>query len=155
MPERTVVEAIFITPDAAAPVREVGSVRAVAGRGLEGDRYFEARGTWSRHPGGAREITLIDADDLDDAALEFGVELRNGAHRRNVVTRGVDLRDLIGKRFWVGGALCEGLRDCAPCGHMERLAAPGARAALEGRGGLRAEIRESGLIRRGDPIRVA
>ncbi len=155
MPDRGVVERIFITPEAEAPVREVESAKAVAGRGLEGDRYFHARGTWSRHPGGAREITLIDGAGLDGAALQLGVELRNGAHRRNVVTRGVDLRDLIGKRFYVGEALCEGLRDCAPCGHMERLAAPGARAALEGRGGLRAEIRESGLIRRGDPIRVA
>ena len=72
--------------------------------------------------------------------------------RRNVVTRGIALNHLVGKRFRVGEVLLQGIRLCEPCDHLESLTRPGVRQALLHRGGLRAQILEGGVIRVGDPI---
>lgn len=147
------VEGIYTTPEARGAMRALESVRAVEGRGLEGDRYFARIGTYSQTPGTGRQVTLIDAAALEALQAEHGITLAPGASRRNLVVRGVDLDGLIGKRFWIGEALCEGMRACPPCGHLESLAGPGVAKALLGRGGLRAEIRQSGTIRVGDKIK--
>jgi MOSC domain-containing protein YiiM len=149
------VEGIFITPEARGPIHAVERVRAVEGRGLEGDRYHAGIGTYSQTPGTGRQMTLIDAAALDALQAEHGIALAPGASRRNLVVRGADLDALIGRRFWIGEVLCEGMRACPPCGHLETLAGPGVAKALIGRGGLRAEIRRSGTIRVGDAIRSA
>lgn len=149
------VEGIFVAPVAEAPMQPRTAVRAESGRGLEGDRYFDALGTYSNKPGPDREVTLIQAEALDDLAAATGVSLANGASRRNVVTRGVRLADLVGKRFWIGEVLLEGVRDCPPCGHLERLTQPGVARGLLNQGGLRAAIRHSGTIHTGDPICLA
>jgi MOSC domain-containing protein YiiM len=149
------VEGIFITPAAGAPMRSVESVRAVEGLGLEGDRYHQAIGTFSKTPGGGRHLTMIDAAALEALETEHGIALEPGASRRNLVARGVDLLDLIGKRFWVGDVLCEGIRECPPCGHLESLTSKGVLQGLTDRGGLRVEIRQSGTIKIGDAIRLA
>jgi MOSC domain-containing protein YiiM len=147
-----VVKAIFIAEAGGQPMRAVQSVQAVAGRGLEGDRYFEARGTFSASGGGGREITLIDAAALEAFEDRSGRHLPPGASRRNLVTRGIDLNSLVGKQFWIGAVLCRGVRLCPPCGHLERLSGSGLAQGLLGRGGLRAEIVEGGPIQAGDPI---
>jgi MOSC domain-containing protein YiiM len=137
-------------------MQSLESVQAVAGRGLDGDRYYDGSGTYSQLPGGGREVTLIDAAALEALEREHGIHLEPGASRRNLVTRGVRLLDLVGKRFWVGEALLEGIRDCPPCGHLAKLT--GQKDVVKGlahTGGLRAAIRKSGTIRVGDQVWLA
>jgi MOSC domain-containing protein YiiM len=149
------VEAIHIAPAAAQPVVELAVVRAVRGRGLEGDRYFLGVGTYSNHPGNGREVTLVEAEALEALRRELGIELPAGASRRNVVTRGVPLNHLVGRRFRVGEVLLEGMRLCEPCAHLEGLTQKGVLAGFVHRGGLRSVIVEEGTIRRGDIVRPA
>ena len=133
------VEAINIgTSDALGPV---GSVRAVAGRGLEGDRYFFADGA-----GSGEALTLIEAEALEDVGLT-GAE-----SRRQVVVRGGGLNDLVGKRFRVGDVECEGVELCEPCTHLQSLTRPGIIKDLIHRGGLRADILSGGTISVGDKV---
>jgi MOSC domain-containing protein YiiM len=140
------LEGIFVAPSAAAPMQALERVHAEAGRGLEGDRYFLQIGTYSKTPGGGREVTLIDAESVD------ALNLPPGATRRNLVTRGVPLLSLIGQRFLLGEVVLEGIRECPPCGHLEKLTRPGVLGQLTGRGGLRCEIRQGGTIRVGDAV---
>ena len=139
-----VVEAIYVGPSAG--LSPVERVRAVAGRGLEGDRYFKGDGTFSepRKPG--RDLTLIEAEAIEGLARDTGIELEPGDARRNVVTRGVALNDLVGRRFRVGQVECVGRRLCDPCSHLEGLTQPGVLKGLANRGGLRADILEDGWI---------
>ncbi len=149
------VEGIYVAPGAEDRMVGVREVSAVEGRGLEGDRYAETVGTYSHLEGPGRQVTFIDAAALEALAAEHGIQLPPGASRRNIVTRGVNLLDLVGKTFRVGDALIEGVRDCPPCTHLEGLTRHGVKKGLEGRGGLRADIRRGGAIRVGDPIRLA
>jgi MOSC domain-containing protein YiiM len=149
------VEAIHFAPEAAKPCESVSEVQAVAGRGLEGDRYFRKAGTYSDHPGSGREVTLIEAEALEALARETGITLPPGASRRNITTRDVPLSHLVGKRFRMGEALLEGTRLCEPCKHLEGLTQPGVLGGLVHRGGLRTIILEGGTIRVGDIVRPA
>lgn len=138
------IEAIVLAPDAEAPVVSVDAAVAVAGVGLEGDRYARGRGTFgSGRPGSA--LTLIDAAVLD----ELGPSLD---HRRNVVIRGTDLNALVGRTFQLGEAMCRGRRLCEPCAHLDRLNDGGILRPLVHRGGLRADIVTGGEIRVGDAL---
>jgi MOSC domain-containing protein YiiM len=137
-------------------MQSLESVQAVAGCGLDGDRYYDGTGTYSQLPGGGREVTLIDAAALEALEREHGIRLEPGASRRNLVTRGVRLLDLVGKRFWVGEALLVGIRDCPPCGHLAKLTRQkDVVKGLAHTGGLRAAIRKSGTIRVGDQVWLA
>jgi MOSC domain-containing protein YiiM len=147
-----VVSGIHITPDAGKPMRSIEEVRAVEGKGLVGDRYFDDTGTWSRAPGGGREVTLIESEAVQAAGRDYNVEVDPGDARRNIVTSGVPLNHLVGSEFVIGEATLRGVRLCNPCAHMERLSSPGMMAALTNRGGLRAEVVRSGVIRVGDGI---
>jgi MOSC domain-containing protein YiiM len=149
------VEAIVIAPDAAAPMVRVDSAVARADRGLEGDRYFEKRGTFSNVHGRGYDLTLIEAEVLDTLELPTG-RLAPEEARRNVLTRGIDLNALVGKPFTIGDVQCLGQRLCEPCAHLERLTAnagkPGRLRALIHKGGLRADLLSDGEIRVGDEI---
>jgi len=148
------VVAIFIAPEAELPMRGVSEVKAVPGKGLEGDRYFNGAGTYSNSPGPDREVTLIEIEAVEAVRRDYGVPLEPHETRRNIVTKGVPLNHLVGKTFKVGGVLLKGLRLCEPCRHFEKLAGkPGALKALVHRGGLRAQILTEGVIRVGDEIR--
>ena len=130
------------------------TVEAVADRGLRGDRYFDGDGIYNEQPDlEPSDVTLIAAEALEAAAAEYDVDLEAGAHRRNLTTRGVDLRALVGERFRVGEATVEGTGHCEPCGYMADLAEESeAATALDGRGGLDARIVGSGTIAVGDEI---
>jgi MOSC domain-containing protein YiiM len=147
-----VVEAIYITAEAAGRPEPVDTAKAVAGRGLEGDRYFAAEGTFSDRGGDGRDVTLIEAEALEGLARENGIELGPGESRRNVVTRGMSLNDLVGKRFRIGQVECVGRRLADPCTHLESLTQPGVLKGLVDRGGLRADITRGGAITVGSPI---
>lgn len=148
------VEGIFIAPAAGAPMVAREHVRVVAGRGLEGDRYFDGRGYYSRVPPlTGRRLTLIETESLEALAGETGITLGPHECRRNLVTRGIRLDALVGRRFRVGAIECYGERPCPPCGYIEELTGkPGLNRAMTGRGGIRAEILLDGEIAIGDAI---
>src|SRR5437762_6458953 len=109
------VESIFIAAEAEGETRPVGEIRAVAGQGLDGDRYFAGEGTFFEERKAGQDITLIEAEAIEALAREDGIELGPGESRRNVVTRGIGLNELVGRRFTVGGVECVGQRLCDPC----------------------------------------
>jgi MOSC domain-containing protein YiiM len=144
------VEAIFLAGERGAPRTAVERVRAVAATGLEGDRYFgHMRGGWKRDS--ERQVTLIEAEAVD-AVRATGVVFAPGDARRNVVTRGVRLNELVGRTFRVGGARLRGIERCDPCSRLTRLTYRGVERDLRDRGGLRAEVLEDGDIRVGDAV---
>ena len=145
------VAAIAIAPAAEAPMTRLERTEALAGVGLEGDRYACGAGTFSARGGRGRHLTLIEAEALEELASS-GIELEAVDARRNLVTRGVDLDALIGRRFRVGGAECAGRRRCEPCAVLERLTIPGVLRGLVHRGGLRADLLSGAEIRVGDEI---
>ena len=126
---RRPVEAIAIAPAAEAPMALVEHATARAGRGLEGDRYVDGEGTFSNPHSRGHDLTLIEAEVVDELGVAPEVP------RRNVVTRGIDLNALVGRRFRVGEVECEGQRLCEPCAHLQRLTEPGLLRALVHRGG--------------------
>ena len=148
------VEAIHIATAAGAPVRPVDEIRTIAGVGLEGDRYADGRGHY-QDGRVSRDLTLIEAEALEALARENGIALAPGETRRNLTTRGVGLNELVGRRFWVGEALCLGTRLCEPCQYLADLTGKPLLRPLVHRGGLRADIVRGGLIRSGDQVRPA
>jgi hypothetical protein len=149
------VEAIVIAPEAEGAMHQVDRAVARAGRGLEGDRYFDERGTFSNAHGRGYDLTLIEAEVLDTLELPTG-RLTPEEARRNIVTRGIELNALVGEHFRVGDVECFAQRLCEPCAHLERLTAatgkPGTLRALIHKGGLRADVLSDGEIRVGDRI---
>jgi MOSC domain-containing protein YiiM len=148
MPAGSVV-AIHLAAEESGPVHPVERAEAVAGAGLAGDRYFE--------PGAdpARQLTLIEAEELERLEREHGIALAPGESRRQLTTRGVRLNELVGRRFTVGGVECRGIELCEPCSHLQQLTGrPGILRALVHRAGLNAELLSSGTITVGDAIRA-
>jgi MOSC domain-containing protein YiiM len=142
-------EGIYISPEAQRLPNSVETAVAQAGVGLEGDRYAVGAGTFSDTPGTGRALTLVEAEALDG----LDPPLEHAEARRNVVTRGVRLNDLVGKRFFVGEVECEGMRLCEPCADLEReVGRPGLLRELVHQGGLRADILAGGEIRVGDAV---
>jgi MOSC domain-containing protein YiiM len=145
------VVGIYTATDGGRPMESRTEVRAIAGAGLEGDRYATRTGEFSDREGAGREVTLI-AREAIAAANAAEVTIGEGESRRNLVTEGVDLDDLIGKQFTVGDVVLLGVRDCPPCAYLEELTGQPVRRALRGRGGLRADIVRAGTLRVGDAI---
>lgn len=143
-----------IASHAAAPIRLVESVRAVSGRGLEGDRYYAQSGTFSRTPGTGREVTLMALEDLEAMAQLDDLHLTPEETRRNIITRGVPLSHLVGKTFQLGEVILRGMRLCEPCDTLAKSSGKGDKLlrSMIHRGGLRAEIVSDGIIRLGDRI---
>jgi MOSC domain-containing protein YiiM len=116
-------------------------------RGLEGDRNFDDPDSCN--------ITLIEAEAFDALNAQHGFELQPAQSRRQVLVRGVNLGDFIGRRFQVGDVECEGEERCEPCNHLAGLV--GSQLVLKGllHTGLRASILGGGTIRMGDAVRVS
>jgi MOSC domain-containing protein YiiM len=128
-------------PAGTHPTREVPEIRCVAGRGIEGDRYFDHKENYKGQiTFFAREVYLDLCRTLDVA--DRGPEV----FRRNVIVEGVDLNTLIGCTFELQGVRFEGACECTPCAWMDQAFGPGAEAALKGRGGLRARILTDGML---------
>lgn len=129
-------------------MQNVGEAEAIAGRGLRGDRYEQGTGTFSAWPKD-HELTLVENEEAETAQIE-ACELR-----RNLVTEGVRLNELVGKRFHVGSVLCEGTRLCEPCAHLETVTnRPGLAETMRHKCGLRAVVLSSGTIRVGDTLSI-
>lgn len=139
------IEAIWIAEKGSAPMQQRERIEAVPG-GLAGDRYRTGRGYYSGFD--ECEVTLIEREAIEEIRGEFDIDLSDGRHRRNLVTRGVDVHDLLGHRFRAGDAVLEGTRPRPPCAHVEQVAGESgvARALGENRGGICAGVVEPGPI---------
>ena len=148
------VVAIHITDSAGQPMCALESAVALTGQGLQGDRYANGVGFYSDVPTdpGARELTLIAEEALAAIAVETGIEIPLHEHRRNLTTRGIDVDALLGQRFQIGEVICEGVRACPPCNHLDELTGKPLLKPLARRGGLRARIVTGGVLRIGDRI---
>lgn len=148
---------IFIAPEAQAPMQSVREVHLEPGRGIVGDRYYHAVGTFSEKLESSQdfEVTLIESEQIDYFNKETGLTLGYGLLRRNVITSNIDLNTLVGKRFQVGAVLLEGIRLCEPCSHLAHLVTEQILPTLVNRAGLRAKIKSSGALRIGDVIDIA
>ena len=138
---------INISPRKHELPQPVERVAAHAGKGLEGNRYYFDDGAEA-----GRAITLIEAEAIAGMAAEHGIEITAAESRRNVLTQGINLNDLVGKRFRVGGVECVGVELCHPCTTLEGLTKPGVIKGLVNRGGLNADIVTDGVIAVGDEV---
>lgn len=141
------VEAIFLALAHGRPPREVPSAVAHPGRGLEGDRHFDDTD--------ACDITLIESEAIERLRAEHGIDLRPGESRRQVLVRGVNLADFVGRHFLIGDVECEGDEHCEPCQHLAGLV----QTQLVLRGllhtGLRARVLKGGTVSQGDTVQLA
>jgi MOSC domain-containing protein YiiM len=145
------IEAIFVARQGGEAMERVEEVRALAGRGLEADRYLLRTGYWS----GVDEcqVILIEAEGLDEIEASSGVRVTNGEHRRNLVTRGARLQELVGRRFRIGEAVLEYDRPRPPCRYIQSVSERGMTRALgRNRGGICARVVDGGIIRVGDGL---
>jgi MOSC domain-containing protein YiiM len=143
-----VVEQIVISPEPHVLPEPTARVELVAGQGPRGDRKFAPKPM--RRKG--KDLTLIEVEALEALRTETGIELSHQESRRNVLTRGIRLNELVGRRFRVGEVVCEGVVLNEPCTHLEGLTYPGVLAGLENRGGLRANVLSRGTIAVGDKV---
>jgi MOSC domain-containing protein YiiM len=147
------VVSIFVAPAMGEAMEERVEATAVAGAGLEGDRYRAGAGFYSPVPG-PRQLTLIEEESLSALLTDHGIELAPHECRRNLITRGLRLNDLIGRRLTIGDVACEAIRLCPPCNRLDELTGKAVLGPLAHTGGLRVDILSDGVIRRGDVIRV-
>jgi len=146
--------AIAVARQAKGTMENVESIQAVAGEGLVGDRYGAGIGAAQfkgrRKP--ENEVTLIAREAIEAANDEFNFTIEHLETRRNLLTDGVPLNELVGKTFCVGPVRLKGLELCEPCGYLEKRTFSGIKEALKHRGGLRCCILEGGEIRVGNPV---
>jgi MOSC domain-containing protein YiiM len=148
---------IHIAERASLPMQELEEATLVAGRGIEGDRYFNGTGTYSPKPD-VRDVTLIEMEVLE--AMARGdppspgkvVKLAPSDHRRNLTTLGVPVNHLVGRRFRIGEVVLSGGRLNFPCKYLERLLGQPTYVAMLNRSGINCRIEVGGTIRKGDPI---
>lgn len=149
-----IVVSIHIASVAGSPMLPVHSIRAIAGKGLEGDRYFKEEGFYSSFRGPLREVSLIESEVLERLEHDHHLVLEPGETRRNIVTQGVPLGHLIGRIFCLGPVLLRGVEICEPCQHLVEVT--GKKPLLPSllhRGGLHAQIVTDGIIATGDVIK--
>jgi hypothetical protein len=144
---------IFIADAAGAPMRSMEAAELVSGRGIVGDRYLTGTGTFSptaKKP--SQEVTLLEAEQVDTYNHATGASLRPEQLRRNLVTLGVRLNDLVGVEFCVGPVVLRGIRLCEPCAYLAGLTETSVIGGLTHRAGLRAAIVTGGVVAVGDAI---
>lgn len=150
------ITGIYVTDGEGQPMRALEHVEAIAGVGLEGDRYANGIGHFSPkpRPDGGRQITLIEEEAVEAAAEATGLDFTPRESRRNLATRGVALNELIGQRFRIGDTVIDGLDYCHPCTYLEGVTDKPVMRPLINRGGLRAKIVEGGTLATGDEIEI-
>jgi MOSC domain-containing protein YiiM len=148
-----VIKAIFWAGKASVLPEAVSEAMLEAGRGLVGDRYYSGKGRFSKkvHEPDS-ELTLIEIEEIDRFNAVENREFGPGEFRRNLVTQGVRLNDLVGHTFQIGAVLAEGMRLCEPCSHLAKLVSQTVVPGMVHRAGLRARIIQGGVVRIGDSI---
>ena len=122
-------------------ITDCESLELVAGKGIVGDRFYEYKENYKG------QVTFFEAATWEGVKEEFALpELSPSAFRRNIVVRGMDLEELIGKRYSLGDLEFEGTQEAAPCYWMDEACAPGVEEFLKGQGGLRCRILKGGSL---------
>lgn len=143
------VVSINITEEKGAPIRSVPEILIHPGKGLLGDRHYNANASSSDNL-----VSFIEIEAIEALRRENNIELDPSDARRNLVTSGIPLNHLVGAEFRVGDVSFKGIRLCEPCRHLEKMTAPGVLSGLIHRGGLLAAVLNEGVIRKGDTIIV-
>jgi len=147
------VVALFIVARREAPMKKVEQLNAIAGQGLEGDRYLLGTGTYSKKPEPGRQVTLIKSETLKSLKDEFDITVKPEESRRNILTQDIEINDLIGTEFCVGPVRLRAHRITQPCRYLENLLEqPGLYKELWDNGGISCEILSDGVIKEGDTI---
>ena len=147
------ITAIFVAPTKHGEQIAVDVVQLKASKGIVGDRFY---GFSRKNPG--RNITLIESEAIEEFNSIYRLSVRVNATRRNLVTRGIKLNDLVGKTFKIGDVLCQGFELCEPCKVMARhfpattLSQAEIIRAFTGRGGIRAAVLTDGIVKLNDEI---
>ena len=131
------------------PINEVISIDVLAGQGVVGDRHF------SKFNDPYNQLSLIESENIDYYNIKYGLNIPYIDFRRNIVTKGIQLNDLVGKKILVGKVELEGIDLCRPCKHLsEVLGQENIIKEFLRRGGLRCKILTSSCIRVGDKISI-
>jgi MOSC domain-containing protein YiiM len=144
---------IYIADSAGAPMRSIVRAEFIAGRGIAGDRYVAGAGTFSgtaKKP--SQEVTLVEAEEVEAFNATTGRQLRPQDLRRNLITRGIRLNELVGVTFSIGPVLLKGIRLCEPCDYLATLTDRSIVSGLTHRAGLRAAIVAGGVASVGDAV---
>lgn len=128
-------------PPGEHPTIEVAEVECVAGRGLQGDRFFDFKDDYKG------QVTFFSWETYSALCDELKLSGKSpGLSRRNIVIEGADLNTLVGQEFEIQGVRFRGMAECSPCHWMDNAFAPGAEHFLQQRGGLRAKILTDGKL---------
>ena len=148
------VENIFITKTRREQPHEIEAAKLEAGKGIVGDRYHERAleflAVGDQVP--SNHISVISKEELAGFLERNNAEIDYADFRRNVLTSGIDLRELIGRQFKLGSALCQGIEDCDPCVFLAATVHRSVLPELKEKAGLRAIILEDGDLKIGDTI---
>lgn len=147
-----VLKQIYIAAKSGGQMTQLDAVQAIAGQGLDSDRYAKGEGTFGKDDVPDYEVTFIESEAIAAAAREYDFELTAAETRRNLITEGVPLNHLVDREFEVGGVRFRGIRLCEPCRYLTELLNKPVLQALRHRGGLRAQIIEGGEIKVGDGV---
>lgn len=146
------VKEIYVGGEREKPMRFTSTIQAIAGKGLAGDRYALGIGSYSRSKS-IHDVTLIEIEAVWDLFRDSGIDLHPGLLRRNLVTEGVRLPELIGSSFSIGSVSLLGLRPCPPCLHLAKLIGiPDVLNGLAHSGGTYAQLLSDGVISIDDPV---
>lgn len=149
------ITAIFVAPSKHAEQLAIEAVQLKRGKGIVGDRFF---GQSQKNPG--RNLTLIEIEAIEEFNETYNLTINLSATRRNFLTRGVRLNDLLGKTFRVGDVLCKGIELCEPCRLLTRqlshesISEKNIIKALTHKSGLRAEVLSDGVVHWGDSVMI-
>lgn len=143
---------IYIAENTKSNMQSISSANLVAGKGIEGDRYFNGNGTFSDKLKNSPsvELTLIEKEEIDNFNTTYQQTHDYGDLRRNIVTEGFRLNDYVGKEFTIGNIKLKGIRLCEPCPHLAETVNSLVLPHLVGVAGLRAQILSSGIVKQGD-----
>ncbi len=147
-----IVLAIYTAPARGEPTISVDQAHLVPGKGIEGDRYYNPVRSTASNPNPERELTLIELEAIEAICQDDGIPLTPDQTRRNIITHGISLNDLVGREFMIGDIKVKGIRLCEPCNYLAGRTDPRILSSMAHRGGLRAQIITEGLIHPNDSI---
>ena len=130
-------------------INEVNSIDVIANQGVVGDRHF------NEFNDPYNQLSIIESENIDYYNIKFGLNIPYINFRRNIVTKGIQLNDLVGKKILVGNVEVEGIDLCRPCRHLtEVLGQDNILKEFLRRGGLRCQVLSSSSIKIGDKLKV-
>lgn len=153
--DASVIE-ILIADKAGQDLFSIPKASLIAGKGIIGDRYYKSQGTFSKKldKSGSSHVTLIESEEIDYFNKNVGQSFPYSKFRRNIVTKGIKLNNLVGKEFYVGSVKLIGIELCEPCGYLSGLLVPEVLKLMSEGAGIRAQIISGGEITNYDIIGI-